>query len=112
MSASNHSILLFSLLFVTLLARTRYHLIEVEDKNDDKEIGRNDDEKSSQQLTPGRSPLKHVHTRLVTPGTGRPQSGHPLKQPDPSLVTPWNSQTPVWSPLEQPDTSLVTPETA
>ena len=35
------ALILFSMLFATLLARTRYHLIEVEDK----EVGRNDDER-------------------------------------------------------------------
>ena len=40
------ALILFSLLFATLLARTRYHLIEVEDKNEDKEVGRNEDEKA------------------------------------------------------------------
>ena len=44
------ALILFSLLFVTLLARTRYHLIEVEDKNEDKEIGRNDDEKENDHV--------------------------------------------------------------
>ena len=41
------ALILFSLLFVTLLARTRYHLIEVEDKNKEKEIGRDDEEKEN-----------------------------------------------------------------
>ena len=44
------ALILFSLLFVTLLARTRYHLIEVEDKKEDKEIGRNDDEKENDHV--------------------------------------------------------------
>ena len=43
------ALILFSLLFATLLARTRYHLIEVEDKNEDKEVGRNDDERVNDQ---------------------------------------------------------------
>ena len=44
------ALILFSLLFATLLARTRYHLIEVEDKNEDKEIGRNDDEEENDHV--------------------------------------------------------------
>ena len=44
------ALILFSLLFATLLARTRYHLIEVEDKKEDKEIGRNDDEKENDHV--------------------------------------------------------------
>ena len=44
------ALILFSLLFVTLLARTRYHLIEVEDRNEDKEVGRNEDEKENDHV--------------------------------------------------------------
>ena len=44
------ALILFSLLFATLLARTRYHLIEVEDKNEDKEVGRNEDEKENDHV--------------------------------------------------------------
>ena len=40
------ALILFSMLFVTLWARTRYHLIEVEDKNEDKEIGRNNEKEN------------------------------------------------------------------
>ena len=50
MNLAMRALILFSLLFVTLLARTRYHLIEVEDNNEDKEIGRNDDEKENDHV--------------------------------------------------------------
>ena len=38
------ALIIFTLLFVTLLARTRYHLIEVEDKNEENENERNENE--------------------------------------------------------------------
>ena len=38
------ALIIFTLLFVTLLARTRYHLIEVEDKNEESKNERNENE--------------------------------------------------------------------
>ena len=55
------ALILFSLLFATLLARTRYHLIEVEDKNEDKEVGRNEDEKENDHVE-GSDVEDIVHT--------------------------------------------------
>ena len=56
------ALILFSLLFATLLARTRYHLIEVEDKNEDKEVGRNEDEKENDHVE-GSNVAETVHPR-------------------------------------------------
>ena len=57
------ALILFSLLFATLLARTRYHLIEVEDKNEDKEVRRNDDEKENDHHVKGSNLEDIAHHR-------------------------------------------------
>ena len=83
------ALIIFTLLFVTLLARTRYHLIEVEDKNEENENERNenendkDDEKKHENIQGNvhharkvDSPLSFIYDNFFTYFTHRTRKHH------------------------------------
>ena len=55
------ALIIFTLLFVTLLARTRYHLIEVEDKNEENENERNENENGKEDEKKHDNVQEKVH---------------------------------------------------
>ena len=55
------ALIIFTLLFVTLLARTRYHLIEVEDKNEENENERNENENGKEEEKKHDNVQENVH---------------------------------------------------
>ena len=57
------ALIIFTLLFVTLLARTRYHLIEVEDKNEENENKMNEN-KNGEKRKENVHHARKVHLHL------------------------------------------------
>ena len=55
------ALIIFTLLFVTLLARTRYHLIEVEDKNEENENNENENDEKHDNEKKHDNVQKNVH---------------------------------------------------